>query len=162
MARNSIRTTPTTEPSRYSIFQTLQNEFDNVFDRLRHRSTDGDDAYGWPSNMPLMPALDVAESDEMVEVTAEIPGAKESDLDVSVTGGVLTIKGEKSSDRREDEKDYHLVERRYGSFSRRVNLGFDPEGDANDAKFADGVLRIKIGKPAEAKSTTQKIEIKSK
>ena len=109
--------------------------------------------------LAVSPALDIAETDNEKEITAEIPGVKEDDLDISISNGVLTLKGEKSSDHEEKEQDYHLVERRYGSFRRQVPLGFAPEDGAVDAKFADGVLKLKIAKPAEAKKAVQKISI---
>ncbi len=107
----------------------------------------------------MMPALDIVETDEAIEITAEIPGVKESDLDVSIANDVLTLKGEKSSDHEEKEDTDHLVERRYGNLRRSIPLGFTPHEDAVVAKFADGVLKLRIAKPAEAKASVRKIKI---
>ena len=107
----------------------------------------------------ITPALDIAETDTAVEVTAELPGVQEQDLEVSITDGVLTLKGEKATDREEKEKDYHLVERRYGSFRRSIPLGFVPEDGKVEAHFADGILKLRIEKPATAVSKTQTIKI---
>lgn len=142
----------------HPFFRSLHDEIDRAFDRFQEGSL---------LEMPLMkadvmPALDVAETDEAIEITAEIPGVKESDLDVTVTGEMLVLKGEKSSETERSEKNYHLVERQYGSFRRQIPLGFAPSDDAVDAKFADGVLTLTIKKPAEAASSTKKIKISSK
>jgi HSP20 family protein len=109
--------------------------------------------------LAVMPAIDVSEKDGAIEITAELPGVKESDLDVSITDGVLTLKGEKSSDTEKKEKDYHVVERRYGSFRRQIPLGFMPETDKVKAAFKDGVLSLHIPRPAASAEATQKIAI---
>jgi HSP20 family protein len=103
----------------------------------------------------------MAESDDAVEVTADIPGVAADDLDVSLSGDVLVIKGEKSDARTEDGKNYHLTERSYGSFRRHIPLGFTPADDAIDGYFADGVLTVTIPKPADAKTPNRKIAIKA-
>ena len=141
------------------FFQSLQKEMNQVFDRFRGpwAATSGD--WFGADNGALFPALDIAETDEAVEITAEVPGVKEDDLDVSIAGGILTLKGEKSSDHEEKEEDYHLIERRYGSFRRQVPLGFSPQDGAVDAKFTDGVLKLRVAKPAEAKAKVHKIKI---
>lgn len=108
---------------------------------------------------PVMPAVDVAEKDGMIEVTAELPGVSEDDLDVSITDGVLVLKGQKSTDSEKTEKDYHVVERRYGSFRRQIPLGFMPDTDKVTAAFRDGVLTLSIPRPAEAEERTRKIAI---
>lgn len=107
----------------------------------------------------VMPAIDVAEKGDAIEITAELPGVKEDDLEVSITDGILTLKGEKSTDSETREKDYHVVERRYGSFRRQIPLGFMPETDKVTASFKDGVLTLSIPRPAEAAERTRKIAI---
>jgi HSP20 family protein len=110
----------------------------------------------------LLPAIDMAETDDAVEITADIPGVDADDLDVSLNGDVLVIKGEKSDARTQDDKNYHLTERSYGSFHRQIPLGFTPADDAIDGHFADGVLTVNIPKPADARTSNRKIAIKSK
>lgn len=114
---------------------------------------------GGEASFAVMPAIDIAEKDGKIEVTAELPGVREEDLDVSITDGVLTLKGEKSSDSEKKEKDYHVVERRYGSFRRQIPLGFMPETDKVTANFKDGILTLSIPRPAETTDRTQKIAI---
>ena len=97
-------------------------------------------------------------------MTAELPGVDEKDLDVTLANGVLTIRGEKRTERDEQDKDknknWHVVERSFGSFSRAIPLPFDPDPAKVEAKFDRGVLRIRLPKPAEVAKKQQKIEIK--
>src|SRR5262249_49079130 len=97
-----------------------------------------------------------------IEVTAELPGVDEKDLDVTLANGMLTVRGEKRTERDEQDKDknWHLVERSYGSFSRAIPLPFDPHPAEGEAKFDKGVLHIHLLKPAEVAKRQQKIEIK--
>ena len=132
------------------FFRSFQKEMADFMDQFR--GTEGADT-------ALMPAVDVAETDGALEITAEVPGVAEDDLDVSIHGDVLTLKGHKASDREEKEKDYHLVERRYGAFRRQIPLGFVPDQGAVDAAFSDGVLRLKITKPDTPEASVQKIKV---
>ncbi len=104
----------------------------------------------------------MAETDDAVEITADIPGVDADNLDVSLNGEMLTIKGEKSDERTKDDKNYHMSERSYGSFYRQIPLGFTPTDDAIDGHFADGVLKVTIPKPADVKAANRKIAIKAK
>ena len=141
------------------FFESMQRELNQLFDRFRAQTANatGDFLEVW--NAPVLPAMDVSETDSKMEITAEIPGVKEDDLDISISQDVLTLRGEKSSDHEVKERDYHLVERRFGSFQRRIPLGFVPAEGAVDASFKDGVLKISIPKPEAAKSAVQKIRI---
>jgi HSP20 family molecular chaperone IbpA len=95
--------------------------------------------------------IDLAESKDAIEVTAELPGVDEKDLDVTLANGMLTIRGEKRTEHDEQDKDknWHVVERSYGSFSRAIPLPFDPDPAKVEAKFDKGVLHIHLPKPAE-------------
>jgi HSP20 family protein len=108
-----------------------------------------------------MPKIDVAESKDAIDVTAELPGVDEKDVDVTLANGMLTVRGEKKTERDEHDKDknWHVVERSYGSFSRAIPLPFDPDPAKVEAKFDRGVLHIHLPKPAEV-AKQQKIEIK--
>lgn len=141
------------------FFQSMQKEMNQFLDKFRGIQPSPPGTFFEALSEPLFPAIDVAETDDAVEITAEIPGVSEDDLDISISQNMLTLKGEKSSDHEEKEKDYQLVERRYGSFQRRLDLGFTPEEGAVDASFDKGVLKMKIAKPAEAKNAVQKIKI---
>ena len=106
--------------------------------------------------------IDIAESRDAIDVMAELPGVDEKDLDVTLANGLLTVRGEKKTERDEQDKDknWHVVERSYGSFSRAIPLPFDPDPAKVEAKFDKGVLHIHLPKPAEVAKKQQKIEIK--
>ncbi len=107
-----------------------------------------------------VPAVDFAESDKAFTVTAELPGIEEKDIDVTVSGGMLTIKGEKKKETEEKDKNYYLSERSYGSFQRSFSLpeGIDQAKIA--ANFAKGVLTVTLPKSADALKP-QKIDVKA-
>jgi HSP20 family protein len=109
----------------------------------------------------LQPKTDVAETDKAIEVAVELPGLDEKDIDVSFADGVLTIKGEKKTERKDEGKGYHLAERSFGSFQRSLALPEGVDVDKVAAEFAKGVLTVRIPKLPELESKTKKIEIKS-
>jgi HSP20 family protein len=107
------------------------------------------------------PAIDITESDKAYEITAELPGLDEKNVEVKLANGDLTIKGEKQEEKEEQEKDYYLNERRFGSFKRTFRV---PEGvDASkiEATFNKGVLTVTLPKSPEAKKAEKKIEVKA-
>ena len=106
-----------------------------------------------------VPSIDVAENDSAFTVKAEVPGMDKNDLDITLTDGLLTIKGEKKNEHKEEEENYHLVETSYGSFSRTLRLPTDVEMSKVDAKYKDGVLTIVLPKAEE--TTPKKIEVNS-
>lgn len=110
----------------------------------------------------LLPAVDVAEDDKEVKLTAELPGMKEDDVEVVLRDDMLTVKGEKKSERKEDKEDYHLTERRYGSFERTFRLPEVAMPDKISATFADGVLTVIVPKKAEPKKEGKKIKVATK
>ncbi len=105
------------------------------------------------------PAVNIAENDNEVIVTAEIPGMEKNDLDVSLSGDVLTIKGEKKVEHEEKAENFHRVERSYGSFSRSFTLPCDIQADKVDATYKDGVLTLKLPKTEHCKSKSVKITL---
>jgi HSP20 family protein len=110
----------------------------------------------------MTPKIDIAETKDAIDLAAELPGVDEKDLDVTLADGILTIRGEKKTarDERDKDKNWHVVERSYGSFSRAITLPFDPDPGEVEAKFDKGVLHIHLPKPAEMAKKQQKIEIK--
>ena len=149
---------PTTGSEPQPFFEQLQKEMEHLLDRFRGYPPVASAVFG----DRLTPVIDMSETEDSVEVTAEIPGVGSDDLDVSLSGDLLVIKGEKSDERTENDKNYHLHERSYGSFRRQIPLGFTPADDAIEAKFADGVLKLRIAKPAEAIAKNRKIAINAK
>ena len=111
----------------------------------------------------FLPTVDVSESDKEIEVTADLPGIDERDIDVTLADGVLTIKGERKAEKEEkdEKKSYHRVERSYGLYTRSITLPAEVEEDKIKAEFAKGVLKIRMPKSEQAKSKVKKISIKS-
>lgn len=110
----------------------------------------------------LSPRVDVSESDDALEINAELPGMEPKDIDVSIDGDFLVIKGEKKEEHKDKNKNYHVTERRYGSFSRMLEIPVDRlDLDKIESKFKKGVLHLKMPKTAEAKSQQRKIAISS-
>ena len=138
-------------------FGSLFREVQKTFDDFSRRSP----LAGLGSDM-LAPRIDIAESKDAIDLTAELPGVDEKNVDVTLADGVLTIRGEKKAERDEKDKDknWHVVERSYGSFSRTIPLPFDPDSAKVEAKFEKGVLHIHLPKPAEVAKKQQKIEVK--
>lgn len=134
-------------------FAFLQQEIDRLFDGF------GRNFPAFAGGNATLPRMDVGETDKVIEVTAELPGLEAKDVHLNLSDNVLTIRGEKKSEREEKEKDYHLVERSFGSFARAVQLpdGVKPE-DIN-AEIAKGVLKVTVKKPAPKQS--KQIEIKT-
>lgn len=145
-----------------SFFPTLQKEMNRLLEQFRTGFPLSETASSAVFGPPAFPALDIVERDDAVEISAEVPGVKEEDLDVSITGQMLTIKGQKGSEHEEEKDNFHRIERRYGSFRRSVPLGFTPDDGAVSADFSDGVLKLTIRKPEDEASGVQKIDIKKR
>ena len=103
-------------------------------------------------------ALDVCETADDVTVKASIPGVKPEDIDITVTGDVLTIKGETVEEEEKKEANYHLRERRYGAFQRSVTLPTAVKADKAAADFSNGVLTLTLPKVEEVKPKSIKIK----
>jgi len=137
-------------------FLSLQREIDRLFDDFTR-------GFSTLSMMPapggkLMPVTDVTETDKEIEISAELPGLEEKDVQINLSDNVLTIKGEKKAEKERKEKDFRMVERSYGAFERTIEL---PEGvnpDSIKATIAKGVLTVTVPKPAPAQAKT--IEVK--
>ena len=106
------------------------------------------------------PAVDIAEKDKEYEITAELPGMDEKNIDVKFADGILTIKGEKTEEKEEKKKDYYLSERRFGSFQRSFQVPDGVDADKIDASFKNGVLTVILPKSAQAQKSEKKIAIK--
>jgi HSP20 family protein len=106
-----------------------------------------------------VPAVDVTDTEKAYEITAELPGLDEKNVEVKLSNGVLTIKGEKKEEKEEKKKDYYLSERRYGSFQRSFSVPDGVDADKITASFKNGVLTVTLPKTAEAKKSEKKIAI---
>ena len=107
-----------------------------------------------------VPALDVFEKEDRFIVKAELPGMKEDDIDVSVVGDTLTIKGEKKTESEVKDEDYYCCERSYGSFFRSIALPSSVDAKKIEASYADGVLEVMLPKAPEVKP--KKVSISAK
>jgi HSP20 family protein len=106
-----------------------------------------------------IPAVDITEKDNVYEITAELPGIDEKNIEVKYASGLLTIKGEKQAEKEERKKNYHLSERSYGSFQRSFSLPEGVDADKLSADFKDGVLTVTLPKTAGAQKQEKKIAI---
>jgi len=142
------------------MFSSLHREINRVFDQFNDRE-DWPFAALSPGNGKLSPRIDVSETDGAIEVTMELPGVDDNEIDVSLTDDRLTVKGEKKSESDKTEKDYRLVERAYGAFERMVRLPCEVDSDKIDAKFKNGILTITMPKSPTVAANTKKIAIAS-
>ena len=139
---------------------TLQGEIDRLFDDFTRGWPTL--ARGWPTisrTSELMPSMDVIETDKEFEITAELPGLQEKDIQVNVADNVLTIKGEKKAEKEEKDKNYRMFERSYGSFYRTLDLPDGVNFDNIKATLLNGVLKVTVPKPAPAE--VKKVEVKA-
>jgi HSP20 family protein len=146
---------PFREVAPFSDFERMRREMDRLWESfyeggLRKRAGETGE---W------LPSLDVAETKNEIVVKAEVPGMDPKDIDISLSDGVLTIKGEKKQDREEKEEDYHLIERSYGTFTRSVQLPKGVQGNKVSASYKDGVLKVTLPKSEEAKKKEVKIKV---
>jgi HSP20 family protein len=141
-------------------FLSLHREVNRLFDDV-FRSFDGRlSTLGALSSFgAAWPSVEVSDTDREIRVTAEIPGLEEKDIEVLLTDGVLTLKGEKRSE--PEDKDRQFSERFYGRFERRIPLGVEVEEDRIEARFKNGVLSVVLPKSARAQSQVKRIAIKS-
>ena len=105
------------------------------------------------------PLAEAKASNAHYEITMELPGVTQEDIDVSLHEGVLTVKGEKRSERKAEGEGYFFSEREYGRFQRTFRLPADAKGDDVAADFSNGVLKITVPKLAEEKVTAKKIRV---
>lgn len=118
----------------------------------------------WPGDVVFgkAPAVDLVEKDHDYEITAELPGMDEKNVEVKLANGVLTISGEKKDEKEEKKQNYYLSERRYGAFQRSFQVPEGVEADKIAASFKNGVLSIVLPKTAEAVKQEKKIAIQAK
>jgi HSP20 family protein len=108
-----------------------------------------------------IPAVDVTETDKAYEITSELPGMDEENIEVKLANGVLTIRGEEHEEKEEKKKGYYMRERSYSSFERTFQVPDDVETDKIEASFKKGVLIVTLPKTAEAQKAEKKIEVKT-
>ena len=107
----------------------------------------------------FVPPVDVYEDQQSIQLKLKVPGIKQKDFDVKVENNVLTVSGERKFENEEKEENFRRVERRYGSFTRSFTLSNAVNAEDISADYTNGVLKIKLGKRAEAKAKQIKVNI---
>lgn len=137
-------------------WRSFRNELDRVFEQFGQTLSPW-----WGGENVKLPTVDITEDDKAFTLTAELPGLSAEDVDVSLEGRTLVIKGEKQQETKTEEKNYHLTERTYGSFERSFYLPDGVDADAIDAAVAKGVLTVTLPKLPTAADTAKKIAVKT-
>ncbi|MDE2167069.1 MAG: Hsp20/alpha crystallin family protein [Alphaproteobacteria bacterium] len=148
------------------VWRSFRSEMDRLFDRF--------DRFGFPSfpSLPSLfersasfsfnvPAVDVSEDDKAYKIEAELPGLNEKDIEVSLNGDLLVLKGEKRQEKEEKGKNTYVSERSYGSFQRAFSLPDGVDRNKIAADFSKGVLTVTLPKNAETQKQQKKVEIKA-
>ncbi|HEX5999479.1 MAG TPA: Hsp20/alpha crystallin family protein [Hyphomicrobiaceae bacterium] len=150
------------------LFAAMRDEMDRVFEDFEREWPH------WPRQWPRLPSafrrttaaelvvpdFDVHENAKSIMIEAELPGVDEKDVSITLSGGLLTIKGEKKQEREEKGETHYLCERSFGAFERSLRLPETIDESKLDARFDKGVLRITAAKKPEAVKAERKIEIK--
>ena len=155
--------------SPFRAVEQMRREIDRMFEDFGDgfwngsRKSQADVAPAWRRDIAWekIPAVDVVEKEKAYEISAELPGMDEKDIEVTVANGVLTIKGEKKEEKEEKLKDYFVSERHYGSFVRSFRVPEDSEPGKIEARFRKGVLVVTMPKTAAAQKPEQKITVKA-
>ncbi len=150
-------------PARYpDQFQAFRSEVDRLFDSfLGGVPALATLRQAFPAAQGVTPTLDVKETDKEVVVKADLPGIDEKDINLTIHDGVLSLRGEKKSERNDERENYHIMERSYGSFQRAIRLPETVNEDQAEARFEKGVLTVRLPKRPEMVKEQKKIQIKS-
>ena len=158
------------QPQVLRPFATLRREVDRLFDDFgtefwcspfRRSLFEIEPVFRRAREVGPAPAVDIVENDNAYEVTADLPGFDEKNIEVQLQNGSLSIKGERKSEKEEKKKDYHLTEREFGSFERRFTLPEGVDADKIEASLTKGVLMVTLPKKPEAQKPAKKINVKA-
>lgn len=151
----------------WSPMASLKEEIDHLFDDfggsfwrrplLRRSSAQSSEPMAWR----LSPVVEVVDCNGEYRIAAELPGLTTDDVDITLHDSTLTVRGEKSEEKREEKADYLLSERRYGAFHRTIPLPMGADAENIKAELSNGVLTITIPKTEAAKAAERKIEVKA-
>jgi len=151
-------------------FESLRREVDRLFEDFTmnplrmpvpfRRPVFELEPFWQPESWIASPAIDLVERDIAFEMTADMPGLEEKDIEVKVANGVLTVKGQKEEGKEEKKEDFHLRERRFTSFERSIRLPETVDADKIEATFKNGVLTVTMPKTVEAQKAAKTIEVK--
>lgn len=169
----TVSKTEPAAPSPYDPWRSmadLREEVDHLFERFVNGLPTlkfGRGVLEWPTSHHLFqagaisPRIDIGETDGQYEVTAELPGMDQKDVELEIRDNVLTMKGEKSEERDEKKKDYRVTERRFGRFERTFPLPEEVDESKISAEFKKGVLTVTLPKSAKAQKSARKIDVKA-
>jgi HSP20 family protein len=171
-AKQETAAPATRRMSFWEPFEALHKEVDRIFEdftsgfgrrALSRRVSEAEPLLRHEASFGVSaPVVDVVEKEKEYQISAELPGLEEKDVDVSVADDMLTIKGEKKEEKEEKAKNYYLSERRYGAFQRSFQLPSGVDAEKIEANFQKGVLTVTLPKTPEAQKKEQKITIKTK
>lgn len=162
---------PATKPADWQPFEALRSQVDRLFHDFQtgfmqapfvRPLPDIESFWRGDLGLGIRPAMDIVEKDKAFEVTAELPGLDVKDIDIQLTDGVLTIKGEKQEEKEEKTKDRYVSERRYGSFRRSLRVPGSVDANKIEASYKSGVLTVTLPKSPEAQNNQKKIPVTSK
>ena len=157
-------------PQTWRPFDALRREVDRLFDDFgtefwrspfRRSLFDMESTFRRALTVGNGPAVDIVDKDNAYEVTADVPGFDEKNIEVKVVNGSLSIKGERKSEKEEKKKDYYLSEREFGSFERTFAVPEGVDRDKITASLKKGVLTVTLPKKPEAQQPAKKIEVKA-
>jgi HSP20 family protein len=135
-------------------FSTMRREMERLFGEFQG-------VRGGLYDIGFAPAVNMRQTDKGIEVTAELPGIDEKNVDVSLADNVLTIRGEKKEEREQNDSGWQVSERSFGTFVRNVSLPIEVDEDKVSAQFKNGVLTIVLPAAADAERKAKKIAVKS-
>ena len=158
-----------TAPQGLRPFESLRREVDRLFQDFdqgflrppfRRSWFDLEPLWGRASRAEAEPAVDIIEKDNAYEITADLPGMDEKNIEVKLSNGGLMIRGEKQEERKEQKRDYYLHERSFGAFERSFSLPEGVDADKIEASFKKGVLTVTLPKRPEAIKPEKQIPVK--
>ncbi len=142
-------------------FENLRQEIERLFEEFGGPSWTSAVRRSLVRNGALTTAVDIVEKKDRYELSAELPGLDEKDVEVKLTGDGLTIRGQKIEEREEKDQDFHLSERHFGSFERYFTLPESVDTKKIDASFKNGVLTVVLPKNPESQKADRRIPIKA-
>ena len=143
-----------------SLHREMNRLFDDVFRGAALPAAAGSQGQGDIGNF-VNASMNVSETDKEIRITAELPGVTEQDIDVSLDDDVLTIRGEKKFERKDDKENFHFVERSYGTFQRSLRLPYAVESEQVRASFENGVLTVTVPK-TERQERSRRIQVQGR
>lgn len=152
----ALKNTPVESNKSTNPFTSFHHEMNDFFDRFVK------ELFPEKNQGQFMPRIELKDAGTRFQICAELPGMKESDIDISLKDRTLIIQGEKKNEQKQEGKGYFRSEISYGSFYRAIPLPGDIDQDKVHATYQDGILRIDIEKQTDAEGNVKKISIGTK